>query len=243
MRLYFLDNSAQLDETITLSPEQSHRFSHVLRLKVGHQFNARDSKGYRYICQIISIQKKAVTITILDKFDPLLAQPSITVWQAIPKGNKFDECIPLMVEAGASQIIPMITQHSECQPSESKIERWQRLLYESIDQSGNATVQPIETPQTIQDLLYSVNSDHLLFFCHQEPIPSPTLSTLIQTLKPHQSIILAIGPEGGFSLEEVEIFKQKGFHALYFRQTILRSEHAACFFLAGIQLLYQELKG
>lgn len=113
MRLFWLETSAQKGQIFLLNSAQSHRLLHVLRLKVGSEFTARDADRNQYRIMMHSIEGKNACLKVIDKISTKPLQPEIILWQALPKQQRFDHAVQLAVEAGVSRIIPVITEYTQ----------------------------------------------------------------------------------------------------------------------------------
>lgn len=243
MRLFWLGESASVGQRIILNIQDSHRLLHVLRLKLGESFTARDEPGNIYQVTLDSIEQKLVRLRVTNKLEASPPQPEIILWQALPKQQRFTQTIQLAIESGVTHIVPMMTAHTQGYMKDSldKADRWWRVALEAVDQSGNKDFRSIGSVSKLDDLL-ARKGPGLGFFCHQDSMGSCKLSQILREADLSQPIILAIGPEGGFSQEEVSVFTKNAFHSLCFYDTILRSENAGMFFLAALKMMLQENK-
>ncbi len=243
MRLFCLAKEAEPDSPIILNKDQSHRLLHVLRMKIGDQFTARDPQRNIYTLEIAEIKNKLISAKILTKEAYCPHKPEIILWQAVPKHPRFAQTVQLAVEAGVSRIVPIISEY--CQVSsescQDKFERWNRVAIEAIDQSGNRDFYQIDPIMNLEQALCQTQSG-LGFFCHQDSLQQNSLQQILHQMNTEEPIILAVGPEGGFSSKEVQAFEQASFRSICFHQTILRSENAGFFFLAALKMTLQEIE-
>jgi 16S rRNA (uracil1498-N3)-methyltransferase len=160
----------------------------------------------------------------------------------IPKGKKMEQIIRQATEAGVVEIIPLMCEHSVVRLDETdgrrKTERWEKIAREALQQSGTPRPPQIHRPARPEELPdLTGHLDRLLYF-HQEPL---TQAGLHQLLNPDYSAIgLIIGPEGGFSARELELFAAFHYDSVYLGESILRAETAAVYALAAVQTILRE---
>lgn len=243
MRLFFLDQPTEPGNLVVLNKEQSHRLLYVLRMQIGSQFAARDAQRSLYTVQISEIKNKLVILNIVEKKYYTSPWPQIILWQAMPKHPRFAQTVQLAVEAGVSRIVPIISEYSQVSKESclDKLQRWNRVAIEAIDQSGNRDFYQIDPIINLDRALCEAQPG-LGFFCHQDSLKQNPLRQILHQANRQEPIILAIGPEGGFSEREVQAFQQASFRSICFHQTILRSENAGFFFLAALKMTLQEIE-
>ncbi|MGL4524814.1 MAG: RsmE family RNA methyltransferase [Spirochaetia bacterium] len=241
MRLFCLQKSYDIDNEIILNTQESHRILDVLRMPIGSHFFARDPLRTRYEVQLSKAKKNQATLCVLSKIPYQQKISPIILWQAIPKQQRFQEVIPLAIEAGVTSIVPIITEHTQVSivDTHKKNQRWNRLAQEAIDQSGNNDFLSICPAINLKEI-FATKPQVLGLFAHQDPLSPISLSKVLKGNPPRQPIVLAIGPEGGFSEREISLFEENDFHSIYFSSSILRSEHAGLFFLGAIKMRLQE---
>jgi 16S rRNA (uracil1498-N3)-methyltransferase len=237
-RIVISSNQLQ-DQTLTLTAEQKHYLSRVLRLGSGDQFIAMNGQGQSWLAKLTAdaahIVKPAIAPTELPFSISLIAAP--------PKGNGFEEVIRQVTELGVTTIQPVITQRTVLQPSLHKLERWQRIAQEAAEQSERQIVPAVLPPITFDESL-EFSRDNLPSFKYLcvTRIKAPHLLTCLQehtnrfgTLeKASPSIVMATGPEGGWTDPEVEAAIAVGFQPVSLGTRILRAVTAP---IVGIALI------
>ncbi|MCL2600649.1 MAG: 16S rRNA (uracil(1498)-N(3))-methyltransferase [Treponema sp.] len=185
------------------------------------------------------------------------ALPPIVLFQAIPKGDKMDVVVRQAAECALAQIVPFESEFSDVRiggTGGQKFSRWERIIKEARQQSGSMTATAICRPVTADGLFdrwEKIRAERpgtvgLLF--HHLPLAdagpgdagagSASLHRYLG-MDP-QAVVLAIGPEGGFSPGEVERFLSAGFRPFTIGDTILRTETAALYAHAAIRILLLE---
>lgn len=243
MRLFPLAKPLDEGELLQLDENESRRLKNVLRLETGALLEGRDDAGFLYKLQIAGSKKRLVSLSVLEKREPILKGIHLELWQALLKGQKFEEAVRMAVEAGAAKIVPVIADYCEAkrQAEGFKELRWQRIAREACSQSGNLRFKGIGKPQSLKEAAAGAPLGALKLFCHQEPLAGASLHALVagHNLKKHPVIVI-IGPEGGFSACEADFLQKAGFFPLYLGDTVLKAETAGIFALGGIKMIAEE---
>ena len=226
------------DQLPIIRGSDAHHLKNVLRSRIGDEIELFDGSGMVYLAKITKIEKDSIITEIISQHrsenEPKV---KITLAQALPKGNKMDFIVEKCVELGVSKIIPMLTERTIGKAV--KFERWQKLAKEAAEQSGRAIVPSIEPLMNFAEVL-KLKAQFDLFLIPWELEKERTLKsalTIQQSNNP--TILLLIGPEGGFSQKEVEAAKKAGFTSISLGKRILRTETAG---MAAIAIINYELE-
>ncbi len=224
------------DRLPLITGSDAHYLKDVLRSRVGDELELFDGSGAVYRSKITSIGKEEVITAIISR-QSSAAEPAVkvTLAQALPKGSKMDFIVEKCVELGVSRIVPILTERTIGKAA--KPERWQKIAKEAAEQSGRAVVPAISELTTFEDLIkLKINYDLALipWELEKEIILKQVLTT---KLPDHPNILLLIGPEGGFTQQEVAMAKKAGFISVSLGKRILRTETAGMAALAAI--MYQ----
>jgi 16S rRNA (uracil1498-N3)-methyltransferase len=149
-----------------------------------------------------------------------------------------DWLIQKATELGVTTIIPLITHHTIVRPPPARVHgqqpRWQRVAFEAAQQCERWTVPTIDRPRSFQEFFAEPAPSRTTFFV-QERAHHPGLTTVALSPKQGQEFAVVVGPEGGWSEEEVSQAATAGFTAVSLGLLILRSETAALTSLAILQ--------
>lgn len=243
MRQFILPESYKGEKEIVLDKEDSNYLSKVLRLKINSKFKGLARNGEDYILEVKSIDKKNVVLTCTKGFDPLLkeTQPiiknyaNLSLAVALLKGKKIDLIVKMATEIGVKNIYIFEADNSIANlKSENKIERLLKIRDEAMQQSGSRCFTNIQFID-LKDILLK---DSYFITLHQEGNKITTIDTL--KLKNDKETIVFVGPEGGFSDKEVNLFKDSKSLFTLLATNILRSETACIYSLSLLQsLLYK----
>eukprot|EP01047_Picozoa_sp_COSAG01_P002580 COSAG01_NODE_69_length_28801_cov_10.460038_6_plen_251_part_00 len=233
------------EDSLKLTKEQVKHVLKACRLQVGDELELlfEDVK-----CQVVvnAIREDLLTFKLKDKSKLMPDSLRFTLFQAIPKQDKFSDICRACTEAGIHQIIPIKTLRTEVKPSANKLERWQQVLNGAALQSQCDRVPELSKVISLKDLdassYFSSDREVLRLLFWEEASLEQGLAAFIQEqasllVKCPLDIQFLIGPEGGLSQDEVAFCKDLGFHALSLGKTVLRVEHAAFYALAQLKAL------
>jgi 16S rRNA (uracil1498-N3)-methyltransferase len=244
-RLFVFEKLAIGDE-IVIAGEEAHHIIRVLRLGPGHSVSISDGKSVESLGVIsdIDIRDTKIKIRILDQNKSKETKPFITLLQALPKGEKFDWIIQKSTGLGVSKIIPVITQRTivNILPSklERRMERWNKIAIEAAKQSLRMDIPQIGELSTFDASLREVEKHHLSIIPWEQEKELSIRKALKSIDGTVTKVAVFIGPEGGFSPEEVKKAKEMGAVSVSLGPRILRTETAA---IAVCSILMYELGG
>ena len=209
----------------------------VIRAKPGESvIITDDQRETAYLAQIQSLQKKAVTFTVADLLpqqpDPL---PSITLAVALIKEQRWDWLLQKATELGVRTIQPLFSDRCIIRLSANdipkKLERWGNVVRSAAEQSEGLFIPALLPPVSLTEFLAqqsqaNQNPAQKIVLMERGENRQPLKSYLTQS-QPNPSIILIVGPEGGWTAAEQKHFEESGFHEASIGQRILRSETAA----------------
>ena len=166
----------------------------------------------------------------------------MTIAQGLPKNPKMELIIQKATELGASKIIPVATERSIVKISKEKaagkIDRWQKIAKEAAEQSGRSNIPLIDGITDFDDILNSRDEyDKCVMLWELEK--EITLKSFLKRNQKIKSLLVMIGPEGGFSRKETERAKEKGFITVSIGNRILRTETASLAVLSMIDYEFE----
>ena len=218
------------NQQILLSAEQQHYLGRVLRLRGGDRFVAMEPQGQWWLAELISPQ----SAQILEPLPPAQTELPVeaTLMVALPKGNGFDEIVRHCTEIGVSYMMPVLSERTLLNPSLQKLERWRRIAQEAAEQSERQIIPAIQEVNEFTTGLSFINSSFVKetdrqYICVARG-ESPHLLDCLLAEKPQISnlkskIVIATGPEGGWTPAEVEAAIAAGFQPVSLGRRILRA--------------------
>jgi 16S rRNA (uracil1498-N3)-methyltransferase len=222
---------------IAIDPAQDRYLTRVIRLQAGDRFQAIDGTGKLYLCAIAasSSQPSAEIIDIslpsatTAQIDGAVA-PVMTLICALPKGNHFDDLVRACTELGVTTIHPAISDRTLLHPSPQKLQRWRKIAQEAAEQSERLTIPTIAEPQTLTTIFAQLSTGgdavqaHSASYLCEARGAHPHLLECLQSITPTPTnIVIAIGPEGGWTQPEIELAIESDFQLVSLGRQILRT--------------------
>ena len=227
---FYSPNPAQ-NGKLRLAAEEARHLSRVCRLGVGDVVEVFDGKGHATKAEIVMVGHGLVELTPIGP--PLVVGSPpfrLTLASAVPKGDRFDWLVEKATELGVERLIPLVTERSVVEPGDAKLERLRRGIVEASKQCGRNQLMILETPVR-WDEWAGLQSDSIRFLADPTGMPASGWPAI-----PLGSfVILAVGPEGGFTQQEKTKARETGWHAIGLGPTILRTETGG---LAGCAALF-----
>lgn len=237
---FFLAKELQVGDEVSLDKELSHHITRVLRLHINDQIFIFNNSGYEYSANI-TVQKSSIVIVSVTDINKESYESfcSINLGQVIGKGDKLDFIIQKTTELGITSITPLYSEHSVVKKvvsrQEHKHDHWQKIAISACAQSFRNTVPTINQAMNLEGWIFNNQ-------CTTKLICSPSNeASRLKNLQINGSVAILIGPEGGFSSQEIILAKQHGFIEISLGPRILRTETAGIVSVAIIQAIFGDL--
>jgi 16S rRNA (uracil1498-N3)-methyltransferase len=242
MPVLFVSPECIDQQTIVVTGDVLVHLRDSLRITLGETLWLNSGQGAKFHVEITDVSKRAVTALILETVQEAPRQtPRLILGQSLLKGEKMDWVIQKATELGVSEIVPIESQHSVVQLKADRVDhqlaRWQRIALEAAQQSEQWRIPTVAKPQSLSVLLTSMATG-ILTLMLIERRDGTSLQTVNLPQDATGSILILIGPEGGWSQEEAQIAKQAGIQPITLGEHILRAETAA---IATISILQSRL--
>jgi len=246
MRYFFIEPAALLKPTVAIDGSEVRHIKRVLRLKPGDAIRLFDGEGFEYEAVIRRFVADRVELNIIQRFAGTKESPvQIAVAQALLKEKKMDRLLRHLCELGLAQWIPFTSERSIPQPGEkrmpARVERWNKIVKESAKQCRRARLPEINKTLAFEEVLdYGRSCDLMVVFYENE---SASLNSIIlQIAPPHpQKILMIMGPEGGFSNQEIIMAGAAGCLVAGLGPRILRAETATIAAITLVQSLFGDM--
>ena len=238
------------DTTASLSGDQAAHLARVLRAQPGQIFDVV-SNGFLHRAEVLTVSDREVVFTLHEELEADAALP-VHLLLAVFKFDHLEWGIEKATELGAARITPILARRTEkhlALAASKRVDRWRRIALESSKQSRRTDVPTIDDPQTLKLALQEVTAPTKLLLAETEQdntiaaalqslqtpgAPGPASGTRVSTEASEQQadIALAIGPEGGWTADEMQLFTDNQWHHVTLGPRILRAETAAIAALA-----------
>lgn len=236
---FFIEPEKIQGNEAVLNGADAHHLKNVLRLKTGDSIQLLNGSGNIFTATIKKLGKE-IDLEIEDRQDYSPVKPTIHVAQGLLKGKKMDFLIQKATELGISSFHPFTSLHGTADtPSANKIRRWRKIMIEACKQCGRADFMTICDPVNFPVVL-NAGDDFEEKIILWENEPDHSLQDL-GNLAAIDSILVVIGPEGGFSYEEIDQAQKKGLRSLKMGGITLRAESASFSVMAILQFLTGKL--
>lgn len=231
--------SQRVDDQITLTAEQQHYLSRVLRLRSGDRFIALNEQSGWWLAELGS------DLTIAKCLEPIPVQNelpvAITLLIAMPKSG-MDDVVRQATELGVAVIVPVRSERALLNPSAQKVERWRRIAQEAAEQSERQVIPTVYDPLPWSEAIaQGTATASARFICVARNGTNALLHQLTaQAIHPEPPVVLAVGPEGGWTPAEVEMAIAAGFQSVSLGARVLRAVTAPIAALAIIAAVFED---
>ena len=222
-----------------LTGDHADHLIRVLRARVGQEFHIVAGSVVRR-GRVAAISDHRVDFELGERISEASSMPRITLLLSIFKFDRMEWAIEKATELGVSKIVPIVARRTDAHlasASAKRADRWNRIALQAAEQSRRATPPEVAAPVKLRDAL---NSPAGLRIVLSE---TETQARLRDVLLEHMSegeLFLAIGPEGGWTEEELQFFQKEGWISTSLGPTILRAETAA---IAAVAIVLSEMSG
>lgn len=241
MPRFFVDQNNIADELIKITGEDVNHIKRVLRLRSGDALTVCDGRCTDYEAIIEHFESDYVIARIISSTPNRNEAPlDITLFQGLPKSDKMDLIIQKGVELGVKKIVPVITERAVVRINNGKdalikVARWQRIALEAAKQCNRGIIPQIGMPVEYKEAL-RLSRESALSMIPYEKETGNGIKAQLRT--PSGSVAVFIGPEGGFTEDEVKRAIMEQVRPVSLGPRILRTETAA---IAVLSILMYEL--
>lgn len=212
---------------ILVTGGDARHISYSLRMATGDDITFCNN-GKDYFCKIESFSEEGVLCKIIS-FENSKSEPDVflTLYQALPKGDKFETIIQKSIELGASRIVPVMTKRCVSRPDDKsfakKLIRYNKIAEEAAKQSGRGIIPEITPIMDFDKAVKEASENDLPLICYERE-GGKRFSEIDFSGK--KTVSLIIGSEGGFDASEAENAVEKGIIPIWLGERILRCETA-----------------
>jgi 16S rRNA (uracil1498-N3)-methyltransferase len=241
MHRFFLPPNLFSQSEVTFPEDTARQMRSVLRLKPGQRVLALDNQGFCYTLELTEVGAR-VRAALIER-QPARGEPAVrlTLYLSLTQREKFEGVLQKGSELGAAGFVPVITSRSLVQDSaspEKKGVRWQRILQEAAEQSGRGRIPELGPTLHFDAALRAARNNNRLALIPWEGESRLSLRAALAGAAGEHQIGVFIGPEGGFSEEEIARAREAGVQPVTLGPRILRMETAA---LAAVALVMAQM--
>lgn len=213
--------------TVELAGAESHHLAHVMRREVGDEVVLFNGRGLEARGEIVAIGRRTATIRIMAVRetgpDPANGGRDVTLAVAAPKGERFRWLVEKSAELGVRRLVPLKTARSVVEPGAGKLQKARQAVIEAAKQCGAGMLMEIDELTAWDEFLGRAHGPGL-FVAHPGGRP---LGAALDAVDSTSAVCVAVGPEGGFTAEEIEQSESRGAIAVDLGPHVLRVETAA----------------
>ncbi|GGA20388.1 16S rRNA (uracil(1498)-N(3))-methyltransferase [Paenibacillus physcomitrellae] len=236
MQRYFIPPEQFGEQQVQVTGEDARHITKVMRGKPGDKFIVSDGQGRVVLAELSLLEPEGVTAVILETIEDT-SEPRIKVdiAQSLPKGDKMETVIQKCTEIGAAAFVPFLSERTIVQYDERKeekrIARWSKIAKEAAEQAHRSRIPDVGQPVKWKKLLELFDGYDLVCMCYEKEL-GEQLRDIVQpfaaSLGPEVSsrVLVVVGPEGGFTEEEVAEAEAAGAKSVGLGRRILRTETA-----------------
>jgi len=216
-RIHIAETPA-IGTTIAITGEEFHHAARVARVDAGEAVEVFDGRGFAASGRIDTVANDTLTVRIEAAIDSRESPVDLRLAMSVIQLERFELVLQKATELGVRTIIPMVTDRVEVRPERyrGKMERWEKIVFEATKQCGRAVIPNIEPPAPFREVIAREGA-RILFDADAEPSAQPK----------SDSVTLFIGPEGGWSDEELALAREHGAAFQRLGPRRLRAETAA----------------
>ena len=240
MHRFFVGYSLADAKEVVIEGDDAVHISRVLRLSKGEKIEVCDISGLISLCSVDALSPSVVTASVLSQEKGKAeSNVKVSIFQGVPKGDKLETVVQKCTELGAVKIVPFDAERcvAKIKDASKKRERMQRIAYEASKQSGRDIIPEVLEVVKFKDALDLAKDADLCIIAYEDEKKN-SIKDVLKKNKDALSVSIFIGPEGGFTPEEIEYAVSNGFESVLMGPRILRTETAP---LAALSAVMYEL--
>lgn len=250
MQRYFIMPEQIKDNYVEIVGDDVKHISRVMRMTAGNQIICSNNNDKVLLCEIVSVTPDIVKASIIRELDTMVELPiKVTIAQGLPKGDKLDLIIQKGTELGAGSFIPFSSSRSvvkwDEKKQEKKLERLQKIAKEAAEQAHRNVIPTVRPLHSLKQLIAEGTHYDVALFAYEEAGRTANhhaFNEVLTTASRGSSLLVLIGPEGGFSLEEARNLQEAGFVPCSLGPRILRTETAGLYVLSAVSYHFELMR-
>ena len=256
MYRFFVEKTQIEEGFVRITGDDAHHLRDVLRARIGEKILVACEDEWEYTCEVETILPEEVRATIVDAQRPAKELPSrITLFQCLPKGDKMETVIQKAVELGAYAIVPVASARCvvklDAKKAEAKVRRWNAIAESAAKQAKRLIIPEVWDVMPFTEALSFAQGlsraddasgeteSPALILPYENAEGMAHTREQLESIQPGRPVGILIGPEGGFSEEEVTLAEEAGFAPVTLGKRILRTETAGMMILSVLSYLME----
>ena len=247
MYQFFVEPSQiqEAEKKVTILGTDVNHIKNVLRMKIGEEVNVSNGiDGREDRCSILSLEEDRINLELqFIKEDQQELPVEITLFQGLPKADKMEFIIQKAVELGAVRIVPLSLSRCvvklDSKKEKNKLERWQQIAEAAAKQSKRGKIPKIEPVMTMKEAVRFASEMECKMIPYELAKDIEDTRRFIGSIQPGMRVAVFIGPEGGFSEQEIELAVGADIKPVTLGKRILRTETAG---MCVLSILMYELE-
>lgn len=238
------DQVLEKERLVIITGSDVNHIGNVLRMRIGEKIRISSAGGSSYFCNICEIASDEVRAEIINEDETgTELSNKIFLFQGLPKSDKMELIIQKAVELGVYEVIPVAMKNCvvklDDKKAANKMKRWQAIAESAAKQSKRTIIPKIAEPISWKDAVRMAEELEVVLVPYENERGMDATREVIRGIADGQSIGIMIGPEGGFSSEEIaQVVEQERMYKISLGRRILRTETAG---LATLSMLIYEL--
>ena len=212
---------------VELDGTEAHHLGRVMRAQPGGQVTLFDGQGFEALATIQQVGRDHVTLQVDELLEVDRERPvSLVLGVALPRGDRQKWLVEKLVELGVSRLVPLVTERGVAQPTDKVLDRLRRTVIEASKQCGRNRLMEIDVPRTLEDFCQAHAGCSRKLIAHPGEVAGG-LDKQDLMVNPNEETVAAVGPEGGFCDNEIDVAGTHGWQRISLGPRILRIETAA----------------
>jgi len=237
----YLDAPLREGARVALTEAALQRLVRVLRQGPGDEVILFNGDGHDYRARLLGVGKREGEAEVLARVEPRSESPlSITLAQALARGEKMDHVMQKAVELGVHAIAPVVTERTEvrldAERSDRRMQHWRGVVAGACEQCGRARLPALSEPRALADFAAATAAAGAGRHLYLDPQANDSVAAL--GLAADAQVTLVIGPEGGLSERDIAVLRAARFEGLRLGPRVLRTETAGLAAIAALNALY-----
>ncbi|WP_088809011.1 MULTISPECIES: 16S rRNA (uracil(1498)-N(3))-methyltransferase [Listeria] len=241
MQRYFTSQKVDMTKPFSISGDDFHHMSRVMRMKTGDQIYVVDCSETAFVAELTNLVADSAELRVLKKLEQSPELPAqISIASGLPKGDKLELIVQKATELGAHAFIPFAAERSitkwEAKKMRKKLERLEKIAKEAAEQSHRTHIPSVSFCENLTALMATFADYDYVLCAYEESAREHETKTLVATfekMQPGERLLVIFGPEGGMSENEVARLVEEDASLAGLGPRILRTETAPFYVLAA----------